>query len=121
MLRVIKHLISFLLIIQFPLLLQSCRNDHEEDLKICDTSNVSYSSIKYIFDNNCVRCHNDQINNFDIRLNTYENAKNAAQSGLLYKAVNQLSGVTPMPYQLPKLEDCEVRKISIWIETNTPQ
>ncbi|OFX42206.1 MAG: hypothetical protein A2046_03830 [Bacteroidetes bacterium GWA2_30_7] len=119
--RIINNFIYFLFIIEFALLVNSCKNDNEEDLKICDTTNVSYSSIKTIFDNNCVRCHNDQINNNDILLNTYENAKTAAESGLLYKAVNHLSGATPMPYQLPKLENCEVRKISIWIETNTPE
>ena len=59
---------------------------------------------------------NESNNNRDIKLDSYQNAKNAAETGLLIKAVNHLPGVVPMPYQLPKLDPCDVHKITIWIK-----
>jgi hypothetical protein len=101
----------------------SCEFKHEEDLfaNDCDTLNVTYKTIEPILQANCVRCHNDQVFNREIKLNTYEHAKAAAETGLLKMAVNHESGVTPMPYLLNKLDTCSVRKITIWIETDTPK
>ena len=109
-----------LILIQF---LYSCESRNEESLDSvpCDTTNITYATVRPIFENNCVRCHNDLTNYFDIKLNSFANVQNAAQSGLLIKAVNHLPGVIPMPFQLPKLGDCEVKKITIWINNNTPQ
>jgi hypothetical protein len=103
--------------------LTSCEFKNEENMEFvpCDTSNITYSSVRPIFENNCVRCHNDLTNYFDIKLSSYENAKAAAQSGYLIKAVNHLPGVVPMPFQLPMLDACDVKKITIWINNNTPQ
>ena len=105
------------------IILASCEFKHEEELfgNDCDTLNLSYNAIEPILQANCVRCHNDQVFNRDIKLNTYEHAKSAAETGLLKKAVNHENGVTPMPYMLEKLDSCSVRKITIWIETNTPK
>jgi hypothetical protein len=120
-LRVNVFILSGSLIIS--LLLSSCEFKNEEALEMipCDTTNVTYSSVQPIFENNCVRCHNEQLNYLDVKLSSYDNAKTAAQTGLLIKAVNHLPGVVPMPFQLPKLDECDVRKITIWINTNTPQ
>ena len=104
-------------------LLTSCefRNEEKLDFIPCDTTNITYATVRPIFENNCVRCHNEFTNYFDIKLSSYDNVKAAAQSGYLIKAVNHLPDVVPMPFQLPKLGDCEVRKITIWIQNNTPQ
>lgn len=129
----LRNIIYIITVLSFPLLLSSCVKNNVEDLikkdtlivtKVvpdCDTVSVTYATVKPVFDNHCVSCHNDQTSNYGIKLNTYENAKNAALTGLLKKAVNHLPGVTPMPYQQAKLNDCDVRKITIWIDTNTPQ
>jgi hypothetical protein len=107
------------------LILDSCTFRNEEKLEFlpCDTTNITYASVKPIFDNNCVGCHNGQLNYVAINLSSYATAKAAAQTGLLYKAVNHIAGpgITFMPFQRPKLDECDVRKISIWITTNTPQ
>ena len=105
------------------LFLTSCEFKNEEQLEFipCDTTNVTYASVQPIFESNCVRCHNEQLNYFDIKLSSYNNAKAAAQTGYLIKAVNHLPGVIPMPFQLPMLDECDVRKITIWIKNNTPQ
>ena len=107
----------------FAFILSSCEFKNEEtmDFAPCDTANITYSTVQPIFENNCVRCHNEVTNYFDIKLNSYDNVKSAAQSGFLIKAVNHLPGVIPMPFQLPKLGECEVKKITNWIRNNTPQ
>ncbi len=117
-----KYLIIWTLAI---LTLTSCEFNNKErleDLKgwPCDSTNVNYSKVSPIFKNNCVQCHNQDYNNKQIILDSYENAKNAAQTGLLVKAVNHIPGVIPMPYQSPMLENCSTRKVTIWINTETP-
>ena len=106
-------------------ILSSCefKNEQELDLIPCDTNNVTYSTVEPIFENNCVRCHNEFTNYLDIKLSSYDNVVAAAQSGLLIKAVNHWpgKGIVFMPFQLPKLDSCSVHKITIWIRHNTPQ
>jgi hypothetical protein len=113
----------FLVLLLILSVITACEFKNEEQLEkySCDTVNINYNSVKPIFDQNCLVCHNEQVNYFGIKLDTYVNAKNAAQTGLLVKAVNHLPGVVPMPFQRPKLEDCDVRKITLWIESGIPQ
>ena len=105
--------------------LNACEFKNEESLEKvqCDTFNITYTKVKPIFDINCVRCHNEQTNYFGIILDSYNNAKAAAQTGYLIPAVNHIStpGIVFMPFQLPKLEDCDVRKITIWVNSSTPE
>jgi hypothetical protein len=105
------------------LFFSSCefRKEDQLDNIPCDTTNITYSTVRPIFENNCIRCHNEFTNYFDIKLSSYDNVKAAAESGYLIKAVNHLPDVVPMPFQLPKLGECDVRKITIWIQNNTPQ
>ncbi len=111
-----------IILVFLTFILFSCEFKNEEDMEIsqCDTLNVTYATVEPIFQNNCVRCHNETTNYVDIKLNSYENAKKAAETGLLVLAVNHLPPVVPMPFQLPMLEYCNVRKITIWINKGTP-
>jgi len=117
---------TFLPLLVFAVLLisiSSCKFNNEEALygHDCDTTTVTYAKVKPIFDNNCVGCHNSENTTYGSRfglvvmLYDYDNAKAAANSGLLIKAVNHLPGVTPMPYGLSKLPECEVEAVTAWI------
>jgi hypothetical protein len=97
------------------------KNEEEFEKQNCDTLNITYSKVKPIFEYNCIECHNDQVGYYGIKLNTYSNAKNAALTGLVKLALNNDSLVTPMPFKRLKLEDCDLKKINIWIDTGTPQ
>ena len=114
---------KILLICVTIIFLASCEFKNEEELfpPDCDTLNISYSKVEPIFKSSCVSCHNETVNNRGIKLHNFTEAKAAAQTGLLKKAVNHESDVTPMPYMSAKLDSCSVRKITIWIEKNTPQ
>ncbi len=118
----IKHLPLALLTI---IVLDSCEFKNEEDLRnsTCDTFNITYAKVKPILDANCVKCHNEDINYEAIKLNSYENVVKAAQTNHLVLAVNHISspGIVFMPFNLPKLEDCEVRKITILVNTGVPK
>lgn len=116
-----KHLLGITFLI-FTLV--NCAYNSEEELysaNSCDTVLINYEKVQPIFIANCVTCHNLSFNNKQIILDNYANAVNAAQTGQLIKAVNHRPGATPMPYGLAKLPDCEVLKITMWIEKGTPQ
>jgi hypothetical protein len=101
-----------------------CTFNHEDryfDDIVCDTVNLKYSQINAILQANCVSCHSVDFNNRDIVLDNYEGVQAAVNSGLLTKAVNHLSGVTPMPYGKEILPNCELSKINKWIEKGMPQ
>jgi hypothetical protein len=112
------------LLIAAIFLICACSRHNEEDYfkdQGCDTTKIVYEDVSPIFSNNCYICHNQKTNNAGIILDTYEDAKAAAASGLLFKAVNHLPPVIPMPYGQDKLPDCDVNKISRWIHTNSPK
>lgn len=115
----LKSSIFLLLILSFF----GCTFNSEEDLygTNCDTTVINYGIVQPIFEANCVVCHNNGLNYNDILLNSYANAINAAQTGKLVKAINHLSGATPMPYLGSKLPNCPVLQVTLWIEQGTPQ
>lgn len=120
--------LSILLVI-ITILFSSCEFNNEQDLygNTCDTTSIAYSDVKPIFDANCVSCHNQsntkngETFGLVVKLHDFDNAKIAAQSGLLFKAVNHLSGVTPMPYKLAKLDSCSINKINAWVHQVTKE
>jgi len=87
----------------------------------CDTTNVTYTnSIKAIFDNNCISCHNASNPSGGWALDTYNSSKTCAQSGRLLGAVKWLSGYSAMPPGGNKLSDCNIAKIQKWINAGMP-
>ena len=116
----VRHYL-FLLILPFVFASCELKNEEQMEQSDCDTLNITYEKVKPIFDYNCVRCHNPTTNYFSIILNNYDDVSSAAQSGLLFKAVNHINGVTPMPFQLPQLEVCDLNKINVWIKSGTPK
>ena len=114
-----KYLLFVLLIIAT---LPACESKNEEELAStqCDTLNITYVKIKPIFDFYCVRCHNDQVHpNGDYLLNSYANA--TALGGLIVLAVTHNPSVTPMPFKQPKIDDCSIKKIIIWVNNKMPE
>lgn len=99
----------------------TCTNNNEEDLYGCQANKSTYTSLKPIFENNCAACHNNQVVNKGIKLNTYDNVKQTAISGKLLKVITHAPGVVPMPYGGQKLPDCEIESISSWINRGMPE
>lgn len=103
----------------------NCTFDNEEELLedfVCDTTDVAYGDLTYIFSDICANCHNETFTYRDeIKMDTYENVKSSINTGLVWPAINHEEGVPPMPNGLPKLSDCDLNKIEAWIDAGMPE
>lgn len=103
----------------------SCAYNSEEELygiADCDTIVVTWENpIKEILAENCVPCHNEELHYNDVRHDTYAFELIVVNDGRLNGVVNHLPGYPQMPYQLPKLSDCELLLINTWLERGAPE
>ena len=99
-----------------------CVNNNEEALygDNCDTLNMTYAKVQYIFQDNCYMCHNEGYYNHDIKLDSYINIKAAVSTNKLWPAINH-TGSYLMPKGQPKLDDCLIDKIGAWIDAGMPE
>jgi hypothetical protein len=110
-------------------LFSGCYYDSQEYLfptinTTCDTSNVTFSgSVQPILNNHCFGCHSNTTfgNGGNIKLEDYGDVVTHADR--LVGSLLHQSGYSPMPKPLgtPKLDDCTISVISIWVTTGTPQ
>ncbi len=101
-----------------------CTFENEEeyyaDLQ-CDTATVTYSaSVRPILQNACYTCHASATANTagaGINLEGYPALKAFVvdNTGLLVGSIRHLVGFSPMPKSAPKLSECDIRKIELWI------
>lgn len=102
-----------------------CSFDNEEEYYadlMCDTANVTYSgSVAPIFSASCSSCHSDAGATFP-NLVGYDNVKSYIESdtGGIPARIRHVVGYTPMPQGAPKLPECDIRKIEIWITSGFP-
>lgn len=109
------------------MLVQSCYYDKEDDLfpftkTTCDTTNVTYSqTIAPIMASNCNNCHNNSNNNGGVKTDTWDQLSIVAKDGRLSNAINwTYGGSKNMPSGGSKLSDCDLAKISAWINAGAP-
>ena len=113
--------------LSITLLLSGCYYDKEEALYPdlpdgCDTINISYSNhIAPIMVNNCNACHGGNFPDAGVRTDNYTDLKQLANNGPLWGVVNHESGYSPMPKDKPKLSDCYLKQINIWVENGSPE
>ena len=116
-----KKIVNLGIVFLLLALLPSCYYDNVEDLYPdplpCDTSDVSYSgTIAVIMQDNCNSCHGSGFPQGGVVTDNYEDLKVVAENGKLWGAVNREEGYSPMPKNRPKLNDCDLTKIRIWID-----
>jgi cytochrome c5 len=120
--KVLKGRISILVLpIALSLWLASCTYENELELYPeiagCDTANVTYSGdISQIVSANCNVCHSGSAPPSNVRTDNYEDLKIVAENGLLLNVVNHAAGFPAMPKDKPKLSDCDILKITIWVQ-----
>jgi mono/diheme cytochrome c family protein len=108
-------------------MLTGCYYDKEDVLyplsgSGCDTTVVTYSqSIVPIMTSSCISCHSGTSAASGIRLETYTGVKAMASNGMLVKVVTHAPGVSPMPKNAAKLNDCNIKKIQKWVAAGAPQ
>jgi hypothetical protein len=88
----------------------------------CDTTAVKYSTdIVGILSANCYACHSGTASASGGRkLDSHANLLTFVNSGELAKAITHTGGVTPMPYNQPKMQECSINKILGWINDGAP-
>lgn len=113
-----QSVIKYSTVIAF-LLLTSCAKENAQDLftiTTCDTSNVTYSKVvNPIIQSKCAiaGCHvKGSSSGYDYT--TIGDLQKVAKSGQLLKAINH-TGSIQMPKDAPKLDDCTIAKITIWV------
>lgn len=117
-----KRILSITLVVAVTCL-SACYYDNEEELypnssgsANCDTTNQTYTkNIKSIIDSRCATpgCHNVGAPNPD--LTTYQNVV-ALKTRIKVRAIDEKT----MPAAAP-LPDCEIKKLTAWINAGTPQ
>ncbi|MFC2087747.1 hypothetical protein ACFLSA_06270 [Bacteroidota bacterium] len=109
-----RYIIGFSLLI---LVYSSCSYDDEETYyQECDTSNVSFSEdIRAIIDANCIFCHSDNYANGGYSYQSYEGVKEALDKGRFLGAIRHENGFRAMPDGQPRMDDCTILKIEVWI------
>ena len=99
----------------------SCYYDNAEELYPqpieCDTLNVTYSqTIVPIMSTNCDFCHSGSAPSANVRTDTYDDLKIIADNDRLWGSINHESGYSSMPKDRPKLNDCDLKKIRVWLD-----
>lgn len=110
----------------FALIAISSCDDNPDPVDSCDTTGMTYNSdIKEIFDNTCAfsGCH-DMDSALSIgSLNDYDNSVAFVEMGRMIGAINHDETFKPMPYPLgsAKMSQCNIDKITAWINNGTPE
>lgn len=97
-----------------------CYYDVEEELYPtidCLTDNISYENdILPILVDDCFSCHSTAANFGNITLEGYDELIKYVNDGSFLGAVRHDGGFSPMPKGKPKILECEIEKISAWID-----
>lgn len=87
----------------------------------CDTSNVTWQgTIKPIIQTYCKGCHTGSSPGGGVDLSYYAGVSGAAFDGSLVGTIDHLPGYNAMPKNSPKMSDCNIAKIKIWVNAGAP-
>jgi hypothetical protein len=110
------------LLITLILLLAGCFYDKEELLypePPCDPTGSTYSgTVSPIISRHCITCHGSAVstvNGGGNVLDNYNSLKPYVDNGKLLGAINHASGFLPMPKNSAKLTNCDIAKITDWV------
>jgi hypothetical protein len=87
----------------------------------CDTAIVTFNlTIKPLLTSFCSGCHSGNTPSGGLNFTTHLGSQIPALDGRLLGAVTHAVGFTPMPQGGGKLTDCNISKISKWIDEGAP-
>ena len=88
----------------------------------CDTATVGFTAqVKVILDDRCTSCHGAAYASYGggIDLRTYETVLPYANNGSLLNSILQNGKASAMPKGGNKLDDCSIKKVTIWIRNGS--
>lgn len=100
---------------------QACSKDSEDQQQqqppgTCNTQDMKYTvNIVPILTANCFECHGNGTATSGVNLETYSSVKSLADNGKLVGVVSHAAGFKQMPYNKPKLSDCDINRIKSWV------
>lgn len=108
---------SLLLLLSF----QQCTWENEleaySESDSCNVANVTYTDdIEPILEENCIKCHGNQVSSSNLNFTMIEDVLKEAKSGELSGVINHRDGYPEMPRDGNKLPECTIRKIDKWID-----
>ena len=116
--------LAFLAILGSTLLFTACDDEEMMDpADTCETEDLTYTNFAAsLINGSCavVGCHGEGTN-LTFEMHNYETAKIAVDFGRIVGAINHESGFSPMPRGGTKLNDCNIDKLTAWINDGAPQ
>lgn len=87
----------------------------------CDTTDITYDSLTYVFQGTCLGCHSEKSSfRPGIAFDDYASTKASINTGKVLPAIKH-TGDYKMPYNLPQLPECDIKKIETWINNGMPE
>ena len=119
---------SLLFLLLLGIFMMACSDDEADDAPIadtCDTSGLSYTNgISAIINSSCATpgCHNSATAS-TFPMGNYDETFAAVGVGRIIGSINHQSGFLPMPYPLgsAKMDDCNIDKLTQWINDGAPE
>jgi hypothetical protein len=120
-----KNWLFLLLFVLLAGLIQGCYYDKKETLYppmgmgiACDTTAITFSGkIQPVLNAACIGCHN--ANNASGGHNLSTHAGVLASGSRLLGSVKHSSGYSAMPKNAPKLNDCQILIIEMWLQNGS--
>ncbi|MCB0806298.1 MAG: hypothetical protein KDC05_10905 [Bacteroidales bacterium] len=110
----------------------ACQHKPDEQLKpdnqvdppidtiACDSSNVTYpGTVLPILETYCLSCHSGPTPSGALDFTDYNDLAFVAESGQLLGALKHQEGFVAMPQGMPKLSQCEIDLVEIWVNDTT--
>jgi hypothetical protein len=107
------------------MVMESCKHEPEEmpgpgGGTDCDTLNVTYPGTVYpLLEQYCFSCHSGDNPSAGLDFTDYNIVAALAENGFLLGSIRHEEGYVPMPQGTPKLSDCDISKIEIWVRDTT--
>jgi mono/diheme cytochrome c family protein len=104
----------------------SCSYQNEEELfgppqSTCDTLSVTYSgTIAPLMAQNCQRCHGPTRRESGVVVTSHHDVQTLGRTGQLLGTITHRAGYPAMPQDGPKLSDCDINKVRIWVRAGMP-
>lgn len=121
-------LMLFFLMVSMIIIIPACGDDEPDDPDTCETENLTYSNFAGdLLDDNCATsgCHNEDAlaNGAPGRLDDYEQAKMYMDNfgARVIGAINHNDGFSNMPKGQEQLSDCNISKLTAWINDGAPE
>lgn len=120
-----KNILFTSIALGLTLMFSSCYYDKKNEIypqaltSTCDTTNSTYANVVApILNSKCNNCHAASVAKnigANIVLDNFTSLKIYVTNNSLLNSINHTGGLTPMPLNGPKMNSCDIGKITAWV------